>query len=122
MNDCWGQVVNTRTERWAGASAKIYAALVCSLGLVFLFVGLVFSQTHVAESAPYLFLPGIILVVLGAFIWRGYRWAMILAAACIVVLAVMIVREEPSYFSLSLIVAVLFAILALFSLLNRPRV
>jgi hypothetical protein len=73
--------MNETCRRIDFIAATVYAILVFTCGLASLVLGFIlYGAVHVSESAPYFFIPGLILVGLSIFIYRGAAWAMILTA------------------------------------------
>jgi hypothetical protein len=106
--------MSDRLSRSGPAVARLYAALVYLASLTLLFAAAVLTSTHAREAFIFVFLPGVLLAVLGRFIWTGSRSAMILAFAVMIALELMIVGNAPESWGYLLALPILFGMLTAF--------
>jgi len=101
--------------------ARAYAALVYLSSLVLLFGAAVLTGTRAREAFIFVFLPGVLLAVLGIFIWSGRRAAMILALGVGVAVELMMIGNDPANWWQFLPMPVLFGALTIAGF-NAPAV
>ena len=102
-------------RRVGNIAAKVYAVLVLLFGLAFLALAFIlFGAVHVSEAAIYPAVPGLVLVVLSVFTWRGAAWAMILVAAFALGLVVFVAQVDRGFLALLVIPAIFLALMAIY--------